>query len=82
MRRKDEMSERDHLRERRRRPEVMPRIAIPTRFSTWKECRDYYALEAIFLGQLYDRNKTAANKRRYREAAAKALEADERMRKR
>ena len=30
----------------------------PPGFDSWEQCRDYYALEALFLGQLYDRKPT------------------------
>lgn len=51
---------------------------IPLEFESWEECRDYWALEAVFRGQLYDRNKSPRNKRRYMKAAKNAVAANAR----
>ena len=49
---------------------------LPSEFETWEMCRDYYALESIFLGQLFDQKRSKRNKKRYMEAAAKAVAAN------
>lgn len=49
----------------------------PPPFQTWEECRDYYALESIFLGKLLDRRPGAGNQRRYEEASQKAIGAND-----
>jgi hypothetical protein len=51
---------------------------IPPGFDTWEQCRDYYALDAIFLGQLYDRRPGPHNRKRYSEAARLATAANRR----
>ena len=51
--------------------------SIPAGFSCWRECRDYYALEALFLLQVYERSRTRANRKRYEEAARKAFDAND-----
>lgn len=53
-------------------------MGTPPGFESWEDCRDFYALEALFLGQLYDRRPGPRNKRRYLEAAQKATDANHR----
>jgi len=48
----------------------------PSPFKTWEQCRDYYALEALFLGQLYEARGTKGSKNRYKEAAECAVAAN------
>jgi len=47
-------------------------------FESWEDCRDFYALEAIFLGQLLDRKPGKANRKRYGRACDLASAANER----
>ncbi len=54
----------------------MSESALPREFETWEQCRDYYALDAIFLGQLLERRPGPRNKKRYIEAAKKAVAAN------
>lgn len=49
---------------------------LPHEFASWKECRDYYSLEAIFRGQLMERNPSDSNKRSYKKAARLAMAAE------
>ena len=50
----------------------------PPGFDSWEQCRDYYSLEALFLGQYYDRHPGPRNKKRYMKAARLAVAANER----
>lgn len=49
----------------------------PTEFKSWEQCRDYYSLEAMFLGQYYSCHKTKANKQRYSRASKLAIAAND-----
>ena len=49
----------------------------PTGWDSWEKCRDYWALEALFLGQLFDRHPGPRNKKRYLAAAGRAVDANE-----
>lgn len=51
-------------------------VTAPAGFESWEQCRDYYALEAIFLGQLFDQRPGPRNKERYMAAAEKAVAAN------
>ena len=53
----------------------------PSQFESWEQARDFYALEATFLGQLLYRHKTAASRKRYKAAAARAMTANQRCEK-
>ncbi len=50
----------------------------PSPFKDWRECRDYYALESIFLMQLADRQPSRRNQKRAKEASEKAFAAEKR----
>ncbi len=51
----------------------MGETQLPREFESWEQCRDYWALEAIFLGQLFDRRPGPRNKKRYMDAAQRAV---------
>lgn len=51
---------------------------MPAGFDTWEHCRDFYSLEALFLGQLHNRRPGPRNKKRYLAAAQKATDANQR----
>jgi hypothetical protein len=54
----------------------MSEPTLPREFESWEQCRDFFALEAIFLGQLFDRRSGPRNKKRYMDAAKKAVAAN------
>ena len=54
----------------------MSEIEVPPEFKNWEQCRDYYALEALFFGQLLDRQPGLRNKKRFAAAARKAVAAN------
>jgi hypothetical protein len=53
----------------------------PPGFTSWEQCRGYYALEALFLGQYYDHHPSPLNKARYMKAADLAFAANKRCNK-
>lgn len=57
---------------------MMAKPNTPPGFDSWEQCRDYYALEAIFLGQLYDRRPGPRNKMNYMRATRFAAYANKR----
>ncbi len=50
----------------------------PSPFASWEQCRDYYSLEALFLGQNHDRHPGPRNKAAYDRAAQCAVDANAR----
>ena len=57
--------------------EHTPKPRKPDGFDSWEQCRDYHSLEALFLGQLYDRRPGPRNKKRYLRAARLATAAND-----
>ena len=49
---------------------------VPPNFESWEQCRAYWMLEAVFLGQLYDRRPGPRNEKRAKKAAQLATAAN------
>ena len=59
--------------------DTMPDVRVnppPDGFETWEQCRDYYALEALFWGMYLDRHPGPRNEKKYLAMARLATEAN------